>query len=68
MSEKTPVYLAQTDWETIVRELRDSRKQMLETERDFGSYPRVANAARVEAERIGATIERVLSQVTVEES
>lgn len=63
----TPVYLSDDDWQTIARELRDSRTKMLETERDFASYTHVAHAARVETQRIGAVIERLKAQIEIEE-
>lgn len=66
--DPTAVFLSRSDWSVIVRELRDSKLSMLELERDYPSHPRVAHAARIEAERIGATIERLTAQVSVEET
>ncbi len=63
----TPVFLADQEWQTVLRELRDSRHLMIETERDFTSHRGIAHAARVEAERIGAVIERLTAQINIEE-
>ncbi len=67
MSQATAVYLSESDWRIIVRELRDAKRVMLEVERDHPSHTNLVNAARVESERISATINNVLAQVVIDE-
>jgi uncharacterized protein (UPF0218 family) len=56
MANTNPVYLSLEDWETVQRALRDAKQRAILVERDHPNHPRIAHAARVEAERIGAQV------------
>jgi hypothetical protein len=68
MANTNPVYLSLEDWETVQRALRDAKQRAILVERDHPNHPRIAHAARVEAERIGATFERLDAQIDVRET